>query len=148
MFYGEKMKEIRELNGLSRKELAEKLEITEQAVWQYENEKVLPRIKILNKLREFFDVETRYFFTPSYLNKIITSEEKIAYRADDRESRKKTKLELSYLNFIDYYIRYFEKNILLPQNIIKDIRNECLQLIHNVSAENRIATISKCRYIC
>lgn len=61
MFYGEKMKEIRELNGLSRKELAEKLEITEQAVWQYENEKVLPRIEILNKLREFFDVETRYF---------------------------------------------------------------------------------------
>lgn len=141
MFYGEKMKEIRELNGLSRKELAEKLQITEQAVWQYENEKVLPRIEILNKLREFFDVETRYFFTPSYLNKVITSEEKIAYRADDRESRKKTKLELSYLNFIDYYIRYFEKNILLPKNIIKDIRNECLQMIHNVSAQDRNVTI-------
>lgn len=127
MFYGEKMKEIRELNGLSRKELADKLDITEQAVWQYENEKFLPRIEILNKLREFFAVEMRYFFTPSYLNHVIISEKKIAYRADDRESRKKTKLELSYLNFIDYYIRYFEKNIILPNNTIKDIRNKCLE---------------------
>ena len=143
MFYGEKMKEIRELNGLSRKELADKLEITEQAVWQYENEKFLPRIEILNKLREFFAVETRYFFTPSYLNNAIVSEEKIAYRADDRESRKKTKLELSYLNFIDYYIRYFEKNIMLPNNTIKNIRNKCLEYIHKASPADRIAAIQQ-----
>lgn len=143
MFYGEKMKEIRELNGLSRKELADKLEITEQAVWQYENEKFLPRIEILNKLREFFAVETRYFFTPSYLNNAIVSEEKIAYRADDRESRKKTKLELAYLNFIDYYIRYFEKNIMLPNNTIKNIRNKCLEYIHKASPTDRIAAIQQ-----
>lgn len=143
MFYGEKMKEIRELNGLSRKELADKLEITEQAVWQYENEKFLPRIEILNKLREFFAVETRYFFTPSYLKNAIVSEEKIAYRADDRESRKKTKLELSYLNFIDYYIRYFEKNIMLPNNTIKDIRNKCLEYIHKASPADRIVAIQQ-----
>lgn len=143
MFYGEKMKEIRELNGLSRKELADKLEITEQAVWQYENEKFLPRIEILNKLRDFFAVETRYFFTPSYLNHVIVSEEKIAYRADDRESRKKTKLELSYLNFIDYYIRYFEKNIILPNNTINDIRNKCLEYIHKASPVDRVATIEQ-----
>ena len=143
MFYGEKMKEIRELNGLSRKELADKLEITEQAVWQYENEKFLPRIEILNKLRDFFAVETRYFFTPSYLNHVIVSEEKTAYRADDRESRKKTKLELSYLNFIDYYIRYFEKNIILPNNTINDIRNKCLEYIHKASPVDRIAAIQQ-----
>ena len=37
MFYGEKLSSLRKLNGLSRKELADKLNITEQAVWQYEN---------------------------------------------------------------------------------------------------------------
>lgn len=64
MFYGEKLSSLRELNGLSRKELADKLDITEQAVWQYEKESILPRIEILNSLRNLFKVETKYFFSP------------------------------------------------------------------------------------
>lgn len=62
MFYGEKLSSLRKLNGLSRKELADKLNITEQAVWQYENGLMLPRIEILNQLRGLFNVETKYFF--------------------------------------------------------------------------------------
>ncbi|WP_338131949.1 helix-turn-helix transcriptional regulator [Ligilactobacillus agilis] len=42
MFYGEKLSSLRKLNGLSRKELADKLNITEQSVWQYENGLMLP----------------------------------------------------------------------------------------------------------
>ena len=61
MFYGEKLSSLRELNGLSRKELADKLNISEQAVWQYENDSTIPRIEVLNQLRNLFCVETRYF---------------------------------------------------------------------------------------
>ena len=62
MFYGEKLSSLRKLNGLSRKELADKLNITEQSVWQYENRLMLPRIEILNQLRGLFNIETKYFF--------------------------------------------------------------------------------------
>ncbi|HEM2424382.1 TPA: helix-turn-helix transcriptional regulator, partial [Listeria monocytogenes] len=42
MFFGEKLRSVRELNGLSRKELADKLNLSEQAIWQYENQYTVP----------------------------------------------------------------------------------------------------------
>ncbi|HEM2005253.1 TPA: helix-turn-helix transcriptional regulator, partial [Listeria monocytogenes] len=43
MFFGEKLRSVRELNGLSRKELADKLNLSEQAIWQYENQYTVPK---------------------------------------------------------------------------------------------------------
>lgn len=134
MFYGEKLSSLRELNGLSRKELADKLDITEQAVWQYEKESILPRIEILNSLRNLFKVETKYFFSPVYLSSTV-SEEKVAYRAEDRESRKKTKLELTFLNYVDYYIDYFEQNLVTPKSKINDIREKSIAFLKNSQLE-------------
>lgn len=128
MFYGEKLSNLRELNGLSRKELANQLGITEQAVWQYETDSILPRIEILNQLRSLFFVETKYFFSPEYLKNKV-SEEKIAYRAIDRESRKKTKFELTFLNHLDYYINYFESKLVIPETPIINIREKCLKFV-------------------
>lgn len=136
MFYGEKLSSLRELNGLSRKELADQLKITEQAVWQYENDSILPRIEILNQLRSLFCVETKYFFSSSYLTEKVT-EEKIAYRAEDRESRKKTKLELTFLNYIDYYINYFEQKLLIPKAPIIDIREKSLKFVKESQLERK-----------
>jgi transcriptional regulator with XRE-family HTH domain len=59
LFYGDKLTELRELNGLSRKDLADKLSVSEQAVWQYESDKVTPRIDVLNALRDLMEVDTR-----------------------------------------------------------------------------------------
>lgn len=134
MFNGEKLRNLRELNGLSRKELADKLNISEQAVWQYENDSILPRIEILNQLRNLFHVETRYFFSPEYLI-VKASEEKIAYRAKDRTSRKKTKLELTFLNYIDHYINCFEQHLLVPKTPIISIREESLKFIERSNLE-------------
>ncbi|RIX73429.1 helix-turn-helix transcriptional regulator, partial [Staphylococcus aureus] len=36
MFKGESLKYIRTLHGMSRKELAQKINVTEQMIWQYE----------------------------------------------------------------------------------------------------------------
>lgn len=130
MFYGGKLSNLRELNGFSRKDLANQLGITEQAIWQYENDSILPRIEVINQLRDFFNVETKYFFSTDYLaNKV--SEERIAYRAEDRESRKKTKLELTFLNYLDFYIDYFETSLIIPSSTIHTLRMDCIQLVNN-----------------
>lgn len=130
MFYGGKLSNLRELNGFSRKDLANQLGITEQAIWQYENDSILPRIEVINQLRDFFNVETKYFFSTDYLaNKV--SEERIAYRAEDRESRKKTKLELTFLNYLDFYIDYFETGLIIPSSTIHMLRMDCIQLVNN-----------------
>lgn len=136
MFYGEKLTSLRELNGLSRKDLADQLKITEQAVWQYETDSILPRIEILNQLRSLFNVETKYFFSPVYLSDKF-SEEKVAYRAEDRESRKKTKLELTFLNYVDYYINYFERNLVIPDAKIKSIRQKCIEIVRENKLEKK-----------
>ena len=134
MFYGEKLTSLRELNGLSRKDLADQLEITEQAVWQYETDSVLPRIEILNHLRTLFNVETKYFFSPVYFENEF-SEEKIAYRAEDRESRKKTKLELAFLNHVNYYIDCFERKLVIPDAKIVKLRQKCVETIRTSTSD-------------
>ena len=136
MFYGEKLSSLRELNGLSRKDLADQLSITEQAVWQYETDSILPRIEVLNQLRSLFHVDTKYFFSPNYISAKV-SEDKVAYRAEDRESRKKTKLELTFLNFIDYYIEYFEKNLIIPDLKIDKLRQKSIRLVKESDMEKK-----------
>ena len=136
MFYGEKLSSLRELNGLSRKDLADQLSITEQAVWQYETDSILPRIEVLNQLRSLFHVDTKYFFSPNYISAKV-SEDKVAYRAEDRESRKKTKLELTFLNFIDYYLEYFEKNLIIPDLKIDKLRQKSIRLVKESDMEKK-----------
>lgn len=134
MFYGEKLISLRELNGLSRKELADTLKVTEQAVWQYENENSIPRIEILNQLRETFQVKSKYFFSASFLDEKI-SEEKVAFRTKDRDSRKKTKLELTYLNYLAYFIDYFEQYLDVPPAKITELRKMSSEIWSSKSHE-------------
>lgn len=114
MFYGENLTNLRELNGLSRKELAIKLSITEQAVWQYENESnVIPKLTTLVRLSELFNVTTKYFFRSDHI-KAKVAETAVAYRAKDRNSRKKTRFELTYLNYVNFFLDYFEQYLVTP----------------------------------
>nr|WP_206703017.1 helix-turn-helix transcriptional regulator [Cytobacillus firmus] len=43
------MTKIRVLNDLSRNQLAERLGVTEQAIWQYENGYMSPKLEVVNK---------------------------------------------------------------------------------------------------
>ena len=58
MFFGEKLQAVRELKGLSRKELADLVNVSEQAIWQYENGYTVPKFEIVNKFKQFFFCET------------------------------------------------------------------------------------------
>ncbi|MGL9891925.1 helix-turn-helix domain-containing protein [Enterococcus mundtii] len=54
MFFGEKLQAVRELKGLSRKELADLVNVSEQAIWQYENGYTVPKFEIVNKFKQIF----------------------------------------------------------------------------------------------
>lgn len=129
MFYGEKLKSVRELKGLSRKDLADKLGLSEQAIWQYENQYTMPKFEIINELKKIFDVRSQFFYTEPFLTP-VSSIEGIAYRADDRESRKKAKMETSFIDFIHYFLKVFESKLNLPENILPALRDESLKLFN------------------
>ncbi|EAD4808889.1 helix-turn-helix transcriptional regulator, partial [Listeria monocytogenes] len=63
MFFGEKLRSVRELNGLSRKELADKLNLSEQAIWQYENQYTVPKFEVVNELKGVFNVKAQFFYS-------------------------------------------------------------------------------------
>lgn len=118
MFFGEKLQSVRELKGLSRKELAELIDVSEQAIWQYENEYTVPKFEVVNQFKHIFSVKPQFFYTESFVEK-ITDTEHVAYRAIDREQRKKTKMETTFVDYINYFAMQLERQInTLPGNIL------------------------------
>lgn len=138
MFFGEKLQSVRELKGLSRKELADKLNLSEQAIWQYENQYTVPKFEVANELKKIFNVKVQFFYTEPFTTK-VSKVESIAYRAEDREARKKTKMETTFIDFTSYFLDKFESKLNLPTTILPLLRDESIQL-YNLPLEtnNRI----------
>lgn len=57
--YGENIRKIRESKGMSRKQLADKLGITEMSVGRYENNQREPKYVTLTKIAEVFDINIK-----------------------------------------------------------------------------------------
>ncbi|WP_314062520.1 XRE family transcriptional regulator [uncultured Vagococcus sp.] len=133
MFFGEKLQSVRELNGLSRKELADKLNLSEQAIWQYENQYTVPKFEVANEFKKIFNVKAQFFYTEPFATN-ISKVESIAYRAEDREARKKTKMETTFIDFISYFLDKFESKLNLPTSPLPSLRDESIQL-YNMSME-------------
>lgn len=129
MFFGEKLQQVRELKGLSRKELADLVHVSEQAIWQYENQYTVPKFEIVNEFKKFFCVKPQFFYSKPFI-KSISDIEHIAYRAEDRESRKKAKMETTYLDFVSYFIFELEFNLDAPQGSIYSLRKASEQLYY------------------
>src|SRR5690625_4958644 len=130
MFFGEKLQSVRELNGLSRKELAEMIDVSEQAIWQYENGYTIPKFEMVNELKKIFSVKAHFFYTKSFITK-ASNIEKIAYRADDRSSRKKAKMETTFIDYIHYFLHIFEDTLHLPPNYIASLRDETMRAYYH-----------------
>ncbi|MDE9798649.1 XRE family transcriptional regulator [Staphylococcus delphini] len=63
MFKGKNLKALRMIEGCSRKSLADVLQVSEQAVWQYEVQNKMPEIKTIYTLAKWFGVKTSFFFS-------------------------------------------------------------------------------------
>ncbi|MEJ8766867.1 XRE family transcriptional regulator [Oceanobacillus sp. HCA-5259] len=122
MFVGDSLTNIRLLRGLSRKQLAEELDLTEQSIWQYENGYISPSLQVINKMRTYFNVQPKYFYSNLNLSNEI-NEQQIAYRSTVRNSRQKTKSETVYLEFLNYVTNYLSSIITFPPNQIKAIKD-------------------------
>lgn len=144
MFFGEKLTNLRELNGFSRKDLAQLLSVTEQSVWQYEKTAIIPKIHVLNGLKTLFHVDSKYFFTQSAIQNHV-NENSVAYRASDRDSRKKTKFELTYLNYLDFYLQQFEQYLITPNPKILDLykKSQMTWLNSTLTQNQRLSQIAK-----
>ena len=62
MSIGKKIKQLRENKGLSQKELADSLGVTQQAIDAWERSITNPRKKSIDKLSSFFNVNGGFFF--------------------------------------------------------------------------------------
>lgn len=58
--FAKKLKELRKKNKITQKELANTLNVTQNAVFNWENEKCEPNMDTLIKLANFFDVSIDY----------------------------------------------------------------------------------------
>jgi len=126
MFNGNKLKYTRLAHGYSRKELAEKLGITEQAIGQYENGQIQPKFDTLVRLNDTFGVASKFFFSEIGYQK-EELENKIAFRNSDREQRSKVEFENHYLNDVHYYLSIFAEKINLFLPNLMTLKNSLLQ---------------------
>lgn len=135
MFVGEKLTDIRLLHGHSRNELAKLVDVSEQSIWQYENNYNGPRLEVVNKFKDLFNVKTKYFYEEqSYKTEFDPSV--LAYRSKEINSVVKTRYEATHLEFIEGFINLLEGYIAYPENRLVNIRDYCIKFI--VGASNQL----------
>lgn len=77
MSLGEKLKENRKKAGLSQEELAEKLNVSRQAITKWENDKGFPSIESLQNIAKLFDVSIDYLLDDKSITSANTIRESI-----------------------------------------------------------------------
>lgn len=136
MFVGTNLTNIRILHGYTRKQLAQMLNVTEQAVWQYENGYMSPKMEIVNELKRVFNVRSKYFYTEDLLaqsNKHSINHNFIAYRATALNSIPKTLTEAKHIEYINAFLRLCEEKLHFPHNGIVTLREKIIELMNDDS---------------
>ncbi len=141
MFIGKSLTNIRILHELSRAQLAEELGISEQAVWQYENGYVSPKLEIVNKMKRLFKVKSSYFYRNDLLENSISTDniriQSIAYRSETINSTIKTQSELVHVKFLDAFIKKVGTKIKYPPNTLLELRKEAVLFLNSNQHLNR-----------
>ncbi|HEV1985199.1 TPA: helix-turn-helix transcriptional regulator, partial [Streptococcus pneumoniae] len=104
MFNGRVLKELRLLNGLSRAELAQRINLTEQAIWQFESNETKPKLSTKMHLANQFHVDLTYFEQEEESIRFDSSV--IAFRNADLATRKTIDIQTMYLHKVDSLIDY------------------------------------------
>lgn len=130
MFNGRSLTNIRILKGLSRKELAEEVGITEQAIWQFENGYTTPKLDVVNRLKNIFNVKSFYFYKSDLVEEAELEDNIrspfIAYRSETINSVKKSQSESMHVTFIDAFLNKIEGRVKYPENVFLQLREETI----------------------
>ena len=91
--FGEILQKLRKMNGLSQTDLGRKLNVTKQAISNWENNNILPSVDMLMRIALYFSVSTDYLLEMSgdhYIKTDGLSPEEIAHiqrLVDDLKNR-------------------------------------------------------------
>lgn len=127
MFYGENLEYMRQLNGLSRSDLAQQIGVSEQAIWQYEAKNVMPEINKIHQLCQLFKVKSHFFLKQrdAILNQDSVDIHRIAFRAKNQKSSNKLlNRQHKQSEFISNYTNYLFSHVSQPKLKIYEIINE------------------------
>lgn len=137
MFIGGNLSNLRIAKGYSRNQLANMLNISEQAVWQYENEHTSPKLQTLNELKSIFHVKGTYFFNADIPTRFETNKQipimNIAYRSRTMNYISKTQTEAKHLAYLEGFVHYITKNLSIPTDQIRQLRNECITYLNKTN---------------
>ncbi|WP_188455506.1 spr1629 family repressor/antitoxin [Virgibacillus oceani] len=146
MFIGENLTNLRTMHGYSRKQLSNMLNVTEQAIWQYENNYTSPKMKIVNDLKSIFLVRSKYFYNKDVLSRYFNHGNipvmNIAYRSKVMNVISKTQAEAKHIEFLDSFINYLTYKVSYPTQKIIQLRNDTIDYL-NTSNDDRETQIRK-----
>lgn len=129
-FNGVILNEIRDAFDLTRKELAEKLHVSEQALWQYERGLISPSYEVLKLLETIFMVEHSFFMVPEELDltKIsitnVVNQKNVSYRSTFKAKTKRIAREQAYLNIVHKLVQEVTAGLTETSEIITGLRND------------------------
>lgn len=127
MFYGENLEYMRQLNGLSRSDLAQQIGVSEQAIWQYEAKNVMPEINKIHQLCQLFKVKSYFFLKQrdAILSQASVDIHRIAFRAKNQKSSNKLlNRQHKQSEFISNFTNYLFSHVSQPKLKIYEIINE------------------------
>ena len=149
MFIGENLLNLRMMHGYSRKQIAEMIDVSEQAIWQYENHFTSPKLQNINELKTIFNVKGLYFYREDMLKKYTVTENiplmNIAYRSSARNVISKTQTEAKHLEYLDAFVNYITEKLSIPTQKIIQLRDKCVNYLNhtNDSRSEQIEIIAK-----
>lgn len=112
MFYGEKLRTLREFFAYSRSELADVLSLNKNLLAQMEEDESVANFMALQKLHKHLMVHPSYFFEAPYVLEAINSD-RITYRNQVNTARYDVELERSFLNVFFTHLSELE-NLVFP----------------------------------
>lgn len=127
IFFGENLQSLRELNGLSRKELANKVGVTEREIWEYENHNSAPEFGVVKDVKKELSVRAQFLYTKPFRYR-ISKRNSISYSLDDRNSIEKVEMGMAFVDFTKHFIDKFEEHLFSPLSSISILKEEVSKL--------------------
>ena len=115
-FLGNRLKEAREINGITITDLAERLEVSKQAVSQFESGKSFPSGETIIRISRILNFPTQFFFKPKDILPLESPVFFRSYASATKQNRERAKIKESWLaeisTFLRRYIQFPKPNLL------------------------------------
>src|SRR5699024_10103555 len=149
MFIGENLLNLRVMHGYSRKQLAEMIYVSEQAIWQYENYYTTPKLQNINELKTIFNLKCSECCREDMFKRDERSNNipmmNIAYRSNTMNFISKTQTEANRLEYLDAFVNYITEKISVPTQNVIQLRGKCIDYLNHTtdSRKTQIEMIAK-----